>query len=172
MKKYFNKNYLTTLHLTDKDTSINYLNTLCNNENDFIFGLNCVVIAHGFDKLAKDSDLGVHSLYKALSVYKEPQFNTILKILHTLGFGIKIVQFDHNNSSRIIREHSLMYLYPKIAIEWHPFKNGKLTPNDILPGSRKKIWWRCLKNIDHKWQQSCNYRINDDVGCTYCKMER
>ena len=35
--------------------------------------------------------------------------------------------------------------YPHLVKEWHPTKNGELTPNDITHGSDKKVWWRCPK---------------------------
>lgn len=37
-------------------------------------------------------------------------------------------------------EDSLSYLYPKLAKEWHPTKNGKLTPDMFVPGSNEIIW--------------------------------
>ena len=30
---------------------------------------------------------------------------------------------------------------PKLAREWHPTKNGKLTPKDVTVSSDKKVWW-------------------------------
>ena len=37
--------------------------------------------------------------------------------------------------------NSLSKLRPDIAKEWHPIKNGKLTPDDVTPGSNKTVWW-------------------------------
>lgn len=34
--------------------------------------------------------------------------------------------------------------YPEIAKEWHPTKNGELTPSDILSSSGTKVWLLCL----------------------------
>jgi very-short-patch-repair endonuclease len=42
-------------------------------------------------------------------------------------------------------EKSLAFLNPKVAGEWHPTKNGKLRPEDVTPGSGKKVWWQCRK---------------------------
>jgi len=33
--------------------------------------------------------------------------------------------------------------FPELAKEWHPTKNGDLTPFDVSYGSGKKIWWKC-----------------------------
>src|SRR5262249_46939465 len=38
---------------------------------------------------------------------------------------------------------SLRALHPDLGAEWHPEKNGLLTPDDVLPGSGKIVWWRC-----------------------------
>lgn len=62
-------------------------------------------------------------------------------------------------------EHCLQACYSDIAKQWHPIKNGKLTPYDVLPSSNKKVWWMCEKG--HEWQASINHRT---VGrnCPYC----
>ena len=39
--------------------------------------------------------------------------------------------------------------YPELVKEWHPTKNGDLTPRDVTHGSKKKVWWLC-QNI-HEW---------------------
>ena len=38
-------------------------------------------------------------------------------------------------------------LYPDLVKEWHPTKNGDLTPNDFTHGSGKKVWWLCPKGL-------------------------
>lgn len=40
-------------------------------------------------------------------------------------------------------EHSLVYLYPEIASQWHPTKNGSLTPSQVFPCSDRVVWWVC-----------------------------
>ena len=34
--------------------------------------------------------------------------------------------------------------------QWHPTKNGDLTPRMVTAGSTKKAWWLCDKG--HEWQ--------------------
>lgn len=58
-------------------------------------------------------------------------------------------------------------LRPDLAREWHPEKNGKLTPRDIVAGTSKRYWWRCPAGPDHEWPQSPNQRKN--AGCPYCR---
>ncbi len=58
---------------------------------------------------------------------------------------------------------------PELAAEWHPTKNGKLTPAQVMPGSNKKVWWMCPKG--HEWQASPNTRIYQKTGCPICYGE-
>ena len=55
---------------------------------------------------------------------------------------------------------------PDLAREWHPFRNGSLTPKDVTPMSHKKVWWQCEKN--HEWKATIANRSNGK-GCPYCK---
>ncbi len=54
---------------------------------------------------------------------------------------------------------------PELAAEWHPTKNGDLTPHDVTPGSSRKVWWRCGKG--HEWCTTVDKRTNG-CGCPYC----
>ena len=40
-------------------------------------------------------------------------------------------------------ETDLASRFPALAKEWHPTKNLPLTPDHVLPGSERKVWWRC-----------------------------
>ena len=42
--------------------------------------------------------------------------------------------------------------YPELARQWHPTKNGDLTPDQVSPGTRRKVWWICDKG--HKYRSS------------------
>lgn len=65
-------------------------------------------------------------------------------------------------------ENDLATLYPNIAKEWHPTKNGELTPYMIAPKSGKKVWWICEKG--HEWQALVSDRTNG-IGCPICSKE-
>ena len=67
------------------------------------------------------------------------------------------------------RENCLETGNPKLAREWHPTKNGSLTPSDVTPGSNKKVWWMCKKG--HEWVAMVNDR-NAGNGCPYCSGRR
>ena len=67
------------------------------------------------------------------------------------------------------KENNLQVENPKLAKEWHPTKNGDLTPKDILPGSHKKRWWKCANG--HEWQTFV-YSRNQGAGCRYCNRQK
>ena len=67
-------------------------------------------------------------------------------------------------------EDSLMYLFPDIAKEWHPSKNGKLTPDLFIPGSSETVWWRCPQ-CGNEWQSSIVNRTKGH-GCDVCAMPK
>ena len=60
--------------------------------------------------------------------------------------------------------------YPEIASEWHPEKNGDLTPLNVSSGSRKKVWW--LGKCGHEWQQVIEGRTKQSQGCPLCYRVR
>ncbi|PES34754.1 hypothetical protein CN497_19275 [Priestia megaterium] len=66
----------------------------------------------------------------------------------------------------VIEEKSLIYVNAKLATEWHPIKNGALTPEGILAGSSERVWWQCEKG--HEWQTSVSARSSSGTGCPYC----
>ena len=67
--------------------------------------------------------------------------------------------------------NSLLNIYPELAKEWHPGKNGSLKPSDIASGYGKKVWWYCDKSTcehPHEWQSAPNTRTNLKTGCPFC----
>jgi len=69
----------------------------------------------------------------------------------------------------IDKEKSLAYMFPELAKEWHPTKNGDLSPKDITFGSGKKIWWKCNKG--HEWDDTILHR-SQGRNCPYCSNHR
>ncbi len=56
----------------------------------------------------------------------------------------------------------------QLADEWHPTKNGSLSPTNVTAGSNKSVWWLCRKG--HEWQATINSR-NQGRGCPICSEE-
>ena len=69
----------------------------------------------------------------------------------------------------VSKENCLQTLNPKLAKEWHPTKNGNLTPTDVTPNSHKKVWWLCKK--DHEWIVDVASR-NAGNKCPYCSNKK
>lgn len=63
-------------------------------------------------------------------------------------------------------ENDLAALYPDLAAQWHPTKNGPLTPEQVTPGSSRAAWWVCEKG--HTWQTTVARRVQANTGCPYC----
>ncbi len=58
--------------------------------------------------------------------------------------------------AKLSKDYNFAALYPDIAKEWHPTKNGDLTPENCKPGSHRKVWWICKQ--DHEWEANLNNR--------------
>ena len=58
--------------------------------------------------------------------------------------------------------YNLTVLYPELAKEWHPTRNGDLTPEEVTPGSDRKVWWRCSQG--HEWESTIGSRTRG-TGC-------
>jgi hypothetical protein len=66
----------------------------------------------------------------------------------------------------VVGDNDLATVSPDIADEWHPEKNGDLTPQMVTAGSNKTVWWICNKG--HEYQMMIGHRTGKDRGCPYC----
>lgn len=56
---------------------------------------------------------------------------------------------------------------PAVAAQWHPSLNGTATPQEVLPGSHKKVWWQCSEG--HAWKAVVYSRTGArKCGCPVC----
>ena len=62
--------------------------------------------------------------------------------------------------------NDLASMLPDIAAQWHPTKNGNITPQNIAPFSNKKVWWIC--ELGHDYCTTVAARTNMNSGCPYC----
>ncbi|MBR6870222.1 MAG: hypothetical protein IKM91_01200 [Candidatus Methanomethylophilaceae archaeon] len=65
-------------------------------------------------------------------------------------------------------EKSLAEMYPEVAKQWHPTRNGSLLPKEVYAGSNRKAWWVCEKG--HEWEAVISSRSR--TGCPYCSNRR
>jgi len=86
-------------YLDTEETIAEYLSSIIE-EGDpqlLLAAINDVAKARGMAKIASDSGLGRESLYKALKPESKPRFETILKVLNSLGVKM---QFNAINKTK------------------------------------------------------------------------
>lgn len=83
------------------------------------------------------------------------------KVYHTGG------NCPYCSSQKLCRETSLGYLNPELAKEWHPTKNGNLTPFDVFANTNQYIWWLC-PICGHEWRAKGSNRNANNRGCPHC----
>jgi len=80
---------------------------------------------------------------------------------------IKILDMYKSKQKR----NSLAITHPEIAKEWHPTKNGNLTPDKFSKGTTYRVWWKCSK-CGYDWQTSINHRVVSNSGCPKFKGKK
>lgn len=74
------------------------------------------------------------------------------------------------SGNRVIKgETDLASQYPEVAVQWHPEKNGTLTPDEVSVKSNCYAWWRCSRG--HEWRTKIYHRT-DGNGCPYCSGQQ
>jgi predicted secreted protein len=53
-------------------------------------------------------------------------------------------------------KNCLAIAHPAIAREWHPTRNGALTPVEVTPHASRKVWWQCASG--HEWRTRVSTR--------------
>jgi hypothetical protein len=61
--------------------------------------------------------------------------------------------------------NNMAVTHPEVAASFNFAKNGSFTPEHLLAGTTRKLWWTCLKG--HEWQASGADRIGGH-GCPVC----
>ena len=56
---------------------------------------------------------------------------------------------------------------PLLAAQWHPTKNGSLSPAEVSSGADSKAWWICPA-CSHEWSAVIRSRARSGVGCPAC----
>ncbi len=65
----------------------------------------------------------------------------------------------------VVGENDLASVDRELASQWHPTKNGDLSPRKVTAYSNKEAWW--LGQCGHEWQAKISSRSNGR-GCPYC----
>ncbi len=67
-------------------------------------------------------------------------------------------------------ENDLASRFPLVAAQWHPEKNGPLTPEQVSPYSNRRVWWLCP--LGHAWRTAVSARTMRGSGCPYCSGKK
>ena len=86
-------------------------------------------------------------------------------------------KFEILKYRQVLPEESVESLYPEVAKQWHPTKNGTLQPSMFKPGSEFKVWWICpncgkeyITSIAHRTGKGNHGRKG--TSCRDCFMKR
>lgn len=96
------------------------------------------------------------------------EWQTTIANRNGLGTGCPTCSLGRLHSDN---RNSLLNVNPELAAQWHPTKNGNLTPNDVILNHPKKVWWYCDKSTcehPHEWELSPNARYSSNTGCPFC----
>lgn len=79
-------------YLEDEETIAEYLSAALDEEDPGIFlaAIGHVAKARGMSVIAQESGLGRESLYKAFAPGAKPRYETVQKVLHSLGVKINV----------------------------------------------------------------------------------
>lgn len=73
------------------------------------------------------------------------------------------------NKKNLVGENDLATTHPELAAQWHPTKNGELTPQQVVRGNVRKVWWRC--SAGHEWRAQISARAMGS-GCPVCSNRK
>lgn len=68
----------------------------------------------------------------------------------------------------IVGKNDLATVAPLLAAEWDCEKNGDLSPELVVSGSEKIVWWRCSK-CGHEWKARISARSKGFCKCPECR---
>ncbi len=66
----------------------------------------------------------------------------------------------------VVASNCLATLFPNVASEWHPTRNGPVTPSKVTPYVTRKAWWVCTAG--HEWHAAISSRTTGKTGCPMC----
>ncbi len=129
-------NFDVSEYLENQESIAAYLSAVVEDGNPklLLTAISDIAKARGMAKIASDSGLGRESLYKALNPESKPRFETILKVLNSLG-----VKIGFNAVSADVKDPKRIY-YSPVKKRTGPAKKRvkHLNSNPIKPPVEKK----------------------------------
>lgn len=82
----------TSVYLDDELTIAEYLTAALEDENPDVFlsAVGNVAKARGMTQIAEQTGLGRESLYKAMAPGAKPRYDTVLRVLNSLGVKVSL----------------------------------------------------------------------------------
>lgn len=96
----------------------------------------------------------------------------LLKFLHFDDTNVNISKDEIKIKEQYIqweKANSVLNKFPELSKEWHPTKNGRITPEMVSYQSNMKVWW--LGKCGHEWYADVAHRVSGR-GCPYCSNKK
>ena len=71
----------------------------------------------------------------------------------------------HSGRKVLAGYNDLATWFPDVSAQWHPTRNGDLTPDQVSAGGSKKVWWLCDEG--HEWAARVSARTSKGSGCPH-----
>lgn len=86
-------NFDISQYLDDKEIVAEYLSQVLSegDMDELLSAIGHIAKAKGMSQISKDTGLGRESLYKTFAKGSKPKFDTVLKVLNSLGVKLKAV---------------------------------------------------------------------------------
>lgn len=94
------------------------------------------------------------------------------RVLRATGCPFCTGRRTRDGAPRFTRRDSLARAAASLLREWHPTRNGALTPGDLTTGSQRPVWWRCSRDRRHQWRAAVHKRVHEGHGCPFCSGKR
>ena len=67
----------------------------------------------------------------------------------------------------------MVVTHPHLAEMFHPTKNGAVTPETVIAGTGRRLWWQCPCKPEHEFERSGSYmsRLQKGSHCPYCRKK-
>jgi hypothetical protein len=77
-----------------------------------------------------------------------------------------------NNTESLDPSRSLAVAFPDIAAQWHPTRNGDLTPAQVFKASNTVAVWICKRDASHVWSAAIKARTSSHSDCPTCNVNK
>ncbi len=83
---------------------------------------------------------------------------------------VKGVGCRYCSNREVCETNSMRVTRPDLAAQLHPTKNGAHTPDTLVAGTSRPLWWLC--ELGHDWKVSGDNRVRQGTGCPYCSNKK